>query len=413
MTPTHAAPRATAGARRGRLRSGGEPGLLHALSLLAQVTDELVVATTRDTHRAWADRVHGALRGPTRGASRVPELVHRAIATPVYAGTSLTLQALALGLGAAATHGVGPRLEGDGGRGRFVRSAVNGLVGDRLHRQDQPLAIPMAVRVAGRDVPPDRAGLSEAFPDATGRVVVFVHGLCENEDYWSLGRERLGTTYAQMLAGQGWTPVILRLNTGLPLRENGVALASLMQRLVEAWPVQVDRVALVGHSLGGLVLRAAGAVATAEEHPWTDLVSDVVTLGTPHLGAPIAQGLGHGSRALARLPESAAFGRILDQRSVGIHDLVAGLAHDVAPLPKARYRLVSATLTRSPDHPLGAVVGDLLVPVPSAHGRRSRRRSGAEGDLFPEADIVHVPGADHFALLNHPRVHRALREWLA
>ncbi len=123
-------------------------------------------------------------------------------------------------------------------------------------------------------------------------------------------------------------------------------------------------------------MRAAGAVATATStRPWTDLVSDVVTLGTPHLGAPIARGIGHGSRGLARLPETAAFGRILDWRSVGVHDLVVGLAEDVPPLPHARYRLVAATLTASQRHPVGHVVGDLLVRPPSAYGRDRRGAS--------------------------------------
>jgi hypothetical protein len=170
----------------------------------------------------------------------------------------------------------------------------------------------------------------------------------------------------------------------------------------------VRRIALVGHSMGGLVVRAAGAVATPDERPWTELVTDVVTLGTPHLGAPIAKGVGHGSRGMARFPETSAFGRILDQRSVGVHDLVEGLAEDVAPLPHARYHLVAATLTASPEHPVGRYVGDYLVRVPSAYGRD---RYGVE--LFPGADVLHVGRTGHFALLNHPRVHRALRTWLA
>ena len=178
-----------------------------------------------------------------------------------------------------------------------------------------------------------------------------------------------------MLAAEGWTPVFLRANTGLGLRENGVALTALLQELTEAWPVGVTRIALVGHSMGGLIMRAAGAVATGVERPWTELVSDVVTLGTPHLGAPIARGVGHGSRGLARLPETSAFGRILDWRSVGVHDLVAGLAEDVPALPHARYRLVAATLTSSPRHPVGHVVGDVMVRVPSAYGRDRRRRA--------------------------------------
>ncbi|HYF72532.1 MAG TPA: hypothetical protein VD864_06905, partial [Nocardioides sp.] len=144
------------------------------------------------------------------------------------------------------------------------------------------------------------------------------------------------------------------------------------------------------------------------ERHWVDLVTDVVTLGTPHLGAPIARGIGHGSRGLGRLPETAPFGRILDLRSVGVHDLVAGLAEDVPPLPHARYRLVAATVTASKRHPVGHVVGDLLVRVPSAYGRD---RYGQH--LFPGADVLHVGRTDHFGLLNHPQVHRALRDWLS
>jgi pimeloyl-ACP methyl ester carboxylesterase len=211
-----------------------------------------------------------------------------------------------------------------------------------------------------------------------------------------------------MMRERGWTPLMLRANTGLGLRENGAALTALMQRVVEAWPVPVTRIALIGHSLGGLVIRAAGAVASDVEEPWSARVSDVVTLGTPHLGAPIAWGIGHGSRGLQLLKETAAFGRILDWRSRGVHDLVAGLAEDVPPLPHARYRLVAATLTERPRHPVGHVVGDLLVRVPSAYGRD---RHGAE--LFPDATVLHLGRTDHFGLLNHPEIHAALREWLA
>ena len=207
---------------------------------------------------------------------------------------------------------MGPRLE-DGARGRFVSSAVNGLIGDRLLRERPQLAIPMAVRLHGADVEP-RAGRRSRRRTRRRPAswCVFLHGLCENESYWHRHRERTGTTYAEMLAERGWTPLMLRANTGLPLRENGAALTALLQRVVEAWPVPVTRIALVGHSLGGLVMRAAGAVASEVEEPWSGRVTDVITLGTPHLGAPIAWGIGHGSRGLSKLKETAAFGRILD-----------------------------------------------------------------------------------------------------
>ena len=42
------------------------------------------------------------------------------------------------------------------------------------------------------------------------------------------------------------------------------------QRVVDEWPDPVTRIALVGHSLGGLVIRAASAVVSDVEAPWSD-----------------------------------------------------------------------------------------------------------------------------------------------
>ncbi|WP_107771521.1 lipase family alpha/beta hydrolase [Nocardioides sediminis] len=389
------------------------PGLLDTLSLAAEVVDGLGVRTARDTHLAWVDRVHGLLDPALGPSSALAGRVHRTVATGVYGGLAAGLGAARRGLDRAADAGldgrVGGRLEERRG-GRLLRAAVNGLIGDRLARERPRWSIPMAVRVGGRDVDLTSDGVRTAYPDATGRLVVFLHGLCEDETFWSRGRDVVGTTYAEALAARGWSPVMLRANTGLGLRVNGAALTSVLHDLTRSWPVPVTRIALVGHSMGGLVMRAAADVADGcedcDDH-WVDLVSDVVTLGTPHLGSPVAGAVGAGSRGLGWLPESAAFGRVLDWRSVGVHDLVHGLAHDVAPLPHARYRLVAATLTGSPRHPLGAVLGDGLVRRDSAHGR------GSGVDLFPGADVLHVGGTGHFDLLNHPRVHQALRDWLA
>lgn len=382
------------------------PGVLDGLSLLSEVADELVLRTVRDTHVAVLDRVHGRLRVPGDGRWRLAERAHRGIAGGVYAGLGLVLRGASRGLAGVALRHPGTPLESHP-HGRFLTGAVNGLIGDRLLRERPQLAIELAVRRDGRDVALDPEGLAAAFPAAAGQLVVFLHGLCETESHWERRRAERGTTYAEELAAAGWTPVSLRANSGLPLRHNGVALAALLDRLVAGWPVPVTRIALVGHSLGGLVVRAATAVSAGTDRPWQELVTDVVTLGTPHRGAPLARGVGTGSGWLARLPESAALGRVLDWRSVGIHDLVEGLAEDVPPLPHARYRLVAASLAGSSRHPLGAWLGDGLVRVPSAYGQRGGHH------LFPGAEVLHVRGAGHFDLLNHPRVARALREWLA
>jgi hypothetical protein len=54
------------------------------------------------------------------------------------------------------------------------------------------------------------------------------------------------------------------------------------------------------------------------------------------------------------------------------------------------------------------VIGDTLVLTPSASGRSRTRRIP-----FDEEYGMHVGGAHHFALLNHPAVYERLRDWLA
>jgi pimeloyl-ACP methyl ester carboxylesterase len=381
-------------------RGSARPGVLGAAALAAEVADELVVGTARDVHGAVVGRV-GRLAG--RPMAPVPGRV----AAGVYAGIGAGLGGASRVLRAADRRGVGARLEA-GSRGRFLVSAVNGLIGDRLAEDHPELAIDLSVRRHGRDVARDPDALAAAYPDATGEVVVFLHGLGESDDSWNRPAAGLEGGYADRLSAEGrWTPVLLRANTGLPVADNGAALAGLLDDLVEHWPVPVRRIALVGHSMGGLVIRAACAVVTDAPTQWNRLVTDVVTLGTPHLGAPLERTVHAGARMLGLLPESAPFGRILEYRSVGILDLRGGLAPDVRHLPHARYRLVAATLATSRRHPVSEVLGDLLVRYPSAVGRPRRGRA-----LFPDADVLHVRGG-HFDLLNHPEVDAALRGWLS
>lgn len=378
--------------------------MVDALALAVRYADEIVVGTTRDTHRAVADRAFGLANRGTHQAARV-QAVHDGVAAAVYGSLGLALRSVASGLGTVGATGVGPRLN-DSSSGRAVHSAVNGLFGDRLRDEHPHLALSMSVRMDGDVVPVTSEELARAFPRAGERVVVFLHGLGEHEGHWNLQRYRLDGTYGTRLeAAAGWTPVYLRANTGLPVAENAVALTSLLQSLVDGWPVDVGRLALVGHSMGGLIIRAACALASEDEASWTERVSDVVTLGTPHLGADLALGVHHGSRMLALAPEVAAFGRFLDHRSPGIRDLERGLP-EVPPLPHVRYRLVSAALG-SERSPLGRLLGDLFVRRGSATATRRALR------LFPEADLLHVPNADHFSLLNHPDVSRAMERWLA
>lgn len=393
-------------------RGAGEPGLLEAAALAAEHLDLLILGAARDVHDSVADRVHGAL-DLVAGHRTLPHRMHGGIAGAVFSGVGLGLRGAAKGLRAADARGYGPRVDATPA-GRFVVSAVNGLIGDRLLAEGSALAIEIGVRRDGRDVPLTPEGLAEAFPEAGDTLVVFLHGLCETEHYWdrrSRPKRADGTSTlpygARLASDAGWTPVYVRANTGVPIAEAGVALSALLTRLVAAWPIDVRRIALVGHSMGGLIARAACGVATTADRTWTDKVTNIVTLGTPHTGSPVERSIARGMRLAAGRRDLLPLTRIFEQRSTGVLDLHDGMPDDTAQVPNARYHLVAATLSRSPRHPVAATVGDYLVQYRSAVGLLP-----GDVEMFPGADVLHVQG-DHFDLLNHDAVYDGLRTWLA
>jgi len=383
--------------------------------------DRLIVGTVRDMHQAVASR---AFRATRVVGGRVPESVHDAAVTSLYGAISGLLRVSSTSIRALAVRGIGRPVESTR-RGRQIVAAVNGLIGDELRMLDDPQAIVMAVRKDGVDVPVTGWQVAEAFRDGTSHLVVFLHGLCEDDESWSLGEHTRGATYPSRLRAESdGTPVMIRYNTGLHVSENGKHLDVLLEQLVEAWPVAVTRITLVGHSMGGLVARAATNHATASGRTWHHLVRDVVCLGTPHGGAALEKVAHVGSRALRYIPETRPFSAILDSRSAGIVDLRHGyISNDewegqdltgqwgldriaAAPLPRADYYFIASSLGATQRHPLSSVLGDILVRVSSATGVTRK------GPIVEGARSEYVPSAHHFALLNHPRIADLMVEWL-
>ncbi|MGM1065157.1 lipase family alpha/beta hydrolase [Saccharothrix sp. Mg75] len=277
----------------------------------------------------------------------------------------------------------------------------------------------MSVRSDHRRVRLDPASLAAAFPAATGRLVLFLHGLVDTERSWfpagRPGRRRAGTDFGRGFAAElGCTPLHLRYNSGRHVSDNGRELVDLLDELVAAWPVEVTDVVLVGHSMGGLVARSAAHRAHERAAPWASRLTRVVCLGSPHTGAPLERAVARTAEVLDGLWPAAPLCRLLALRSDGIKDLAEGYLHehqwrgvdDGAPPPSTalppgvRQLFVAATLTSSPDSALGRLVGDLVVDPESA----------AAPDQ--EADRCRVGGVSHFALQTHDDVYRAVLDWL-
>ena len=255
--------------------------------------------------------IHGSIAGRAfrrTGPGGAPvQWMHDTISGAVYGG----MKASALGLGGAAAGALAlrPRVISDTPRGAALVAAINGLIGDTLERRQSALHQPMALRVRGVAIGSGRSELAAAYPDAGPRVAVFLHGLMETEFSWSWGARETGDTYGELLERElGITPVYLRYNSGLRISENGRALADLLDEVVAGWPVPVEEIALIGHSMGGLIARSGAHQAELERKVWPTLVKRIVSLGTPHMGAPLEQAVHYASAGLNALPETQPFG---------------------------------------------------------------------------------------------------------
>jgi pimeloyl-ACP methyl ester carboxylesterase len=392
--------------------------------VLGVALDEIAVLT-RDVHRAVARAVFRRL-GPVTTPVR---LLHDPIAAVAYGSTRVGVRLLppAAAAGAATNvAGTTPSVH-DSPPGHFGVSVLSGFWGDRLVAQRPALA--PVLRVCTHDGPlrADPANLADdAAATATSRLVVFVHGLCESDRYWWLGAARRwgdrDTTYGALLRDDdGWTPLYVSYNTGQHICDSGTALADYLEQLCRQWPVPVTEIALVGHSMGGLVTRSTSHQAVERSHAWVDALRHVVSLGAPHTGAPLERAVTRGTVRLSRSPVTRPFATWLNRRSVGIKDLRHGAlvpadwptsdsciddtCTEVALLPGVAYSCVSATLGRTdtawPAH-------DLLVQHRSAIGIGAHRTIA-----FDAERRLHVGGRTHFHLLNDPDVYSALRGWLA
>ncbi len=303
-----------------------------------------------------------------------------------------------------------------------IVAALNGVLGDHLAATDNPLAITMAFRRAGRALPVERLALRARLADATPKLLVLLHGLCMNDLQW----QRAGHDHGEALARElGYTPVYLHYNSGLSVSTNGRILAQLMERLYDAWPMPVQRLVMLGHSMGGLVARSAihhGALMQRGGLRWPARVNDLVCLGTPHLGAPLERA-GHGvDLLLGAAPYAAPLARLGKVRSAGIQDLrqgniVSASAADDGTQHPAQVGLpegtrcfaIAASLGPAGGNLKARLLGDGLVPVASALGQHAdpaRRLAFA-----PERQaVVHDTG--HLDLLCSPEVYGLLRQWL-
>ncbi|MSP25550.1 MAG: alpha/beta fold hydrolase [Myxococcales bacterium] len=396
----------------------------------------------QETHESAARRAYALVKlvEPLEEPAAIVEELHGLTARTVFASIRLTNRAVGamlegghrlLAILSPERRDAGTVLKDDGppmrsdalGTAAWFRDAalgaVNGVVGDYLAEQGNPLGLEMTFRRHGAHLPLDRESLAEALPDATGKLCVFVHGLACTEWTWSaFAAETHGdpaVNYGTLLArDHGFTPIYLRYNSGLHISENGRRLAELLEVLCAEYPVAVEELVLIGHSMGGLVIRSASHYGSEAGRAWVKKLSDVVCIAAPHFGAPLEKA-GHLLTTVLKLfdtPGTQIPARIIDARSVGIKDLRHGYVLDddwleetrneVPFIPQVRYSFVAATVTADPNHPLAHLAGDLLVRLASATGAHPEP---AERIPFELGQGAVLGGLTHVQLANHPAVY--------
>ena len=293
-------------------------------------------------------------------------------------------------------------------------SALNAWIGDDLAERGNTLHQPMSFMRDNRVVAPAKL-------EAAPRVCVWIHGLGCNESMWMLDETETVLPFGSCLqADHGYLPLYLRYNTGQRISDNGSQLNDLLQSYVETHP-QVQELLLVGHSMGGLVIRSA--CHKGKGAPWTRLIRHIFYLGSPHLGAPLERTANVATHLLSKVPTTATrvISEVINTRSKGVKDLRYGnlsdqdwMEFDPDALLENRRVAVPWLATARHHRIVGELVsglgplGDAVVPRTSAQGDARGLEPGA-----PEpSDVQRMPGLHHLAVAQHPTVYAAISERL-
>ncbi len=307
-----------------------------------------------------------------------------------------------------------------------VLAALNGVMGDRLAASNNPLAASMTLRCRGNAL--ERGETPDLREATTGKVLLMIHGLCMNDLQWNAQHDGQPVNHANILGSElGYTPVYLRYNSGLHISENARQLSVQLERLLDNWPVVVEELTVVAHSMGGLLIRSAFHYASHDALRWPGQLKNIVFLGAPHHGAPLERAGNLLDVILGKTRFSAPFASLGQLRSAGITDLRYGnlLEEDwrntgrfvrqpdgrqPIPLPnRVSCYTIAATRAHKRSELADRLTGDGLVPLNSALGDHADPKRIL---LFAEEAQMIAYQTNHMALLSSPDVTWQMVKWL-
>ena len=296
-------------------------------------------------------------------------------------------------------------------------SAVNGAFGDFLSQANNGLGIQTGFYRRGekQDI---GVTTTDNHPDKPLRLVVFLHGLGCNERIWEFPND-IDDDYGTRLA-KDWhaEAFYVRYNTGLSIPVNGVNVAQQLDLLVRSCPQPVESLTLIGHSMGGLVSRSAYTYALENGLSWAVHCQRIITLGTPHLGAPLEKLASWSVKVLRAVPSefTQVAAEVADTRSQGVKDLKDGTVHQLPadkmevakPSHYPDFYVVAGTLTKNESDWISYALGDGLVRIGSALGKMDSPDGVFE---VPEGHCVIEAGLSHNTLAHSPLVYEHIKRF--
>ncbi|GBF49885.1 hypothetical protein LPTSP4_14050 [Leptospira ryugenii] len=305
------------------------------------------------------------------------------------------------------------------------KSVLNGAIGNHLERFDF-LAQGMGFFVNGQAVPITKEELQKR--TFNSRICILIHGLVSDETMWKI--PKTDSDYGSLLKEDlGIEPFYLRYNSGRHISDNGKEFDELLSFLVKQLPKECKEIDLIGHSMGGLVIRSACYYGKKRKSKWIDKVKNVIFIGSPHHGAPLEKLGNTVSTVLGKIPNPFTYltKKAINLRSDGIKDLRYGFLVEedwkgkdldqyirfekthVPLLPKVKYYVITGTLMEDTSHWLSELFGDAIVGKWSGRGKSADEKDEL---LIPKENFREFGGITHIQLMHDLKVYDQIKIWL-
>jgi len=305
-----------------------------------------------------------------------------------------------------------------------IHSVLNGVIGDHLEKNENPLKINMQFRHQAKPVPINSKNITNTYPTINGKILVMVHGSCLNDIQWTRKEHNHGTALAKEL---NKTAIFLNYNSGRHISTNGQEFNELLEDLILHWPVPVEELVILAHSMGGLVSRSALYYGQQEQKSWTKQLKKIIFLGTPHHGAPMEKAGNYLDVILESVPYVKPFARLGKIRSAGVTDLRYGNLLDEDWQKTDRFKMqgdqrqnillpekvvcysIAGIAGKATASKATQLLGDKMVGVKSALGQH---KDPSKNLNFKKKNTWIAYETNHTELLSNPKIYSKIKSWM-